>query len=56
MTFEVRVRLGALFGGNEKSVRVEAPDEAQAIAKAALELDDEGIDTFALLRVVKETS
>lgn len=56
MKYEVRVKLGAIFGGSERSVHVDAENEAIAITAAVMILDREGIDTVSILKVNKETS
>lgn len=38
-------------GGGKRRIEVEAKDQVEAIVKATLALDDEGIDRWSLVRV-----
>jgi hypothetical protein len=49
--FAVEVEVMPSCGGGKRRIEVEAKDQVEAIVKATLALDDEGIDRWSLVRV-----
>jgi len=54
--YEVQVQVMPSQGGELKRVPVDAVGEADAIVKATMKLDEEGIDRWSLKKVVTLTS
>jgi hypothetical protein len=49
--FAVEVEVMPSCGGGKRRIEVPAKNQAEAIVKATLALDDEGIDCWTLVRV-----
>jgi hypothetical protein len=49
--FEVEVQVMPSCGGGLRRVKVNAKDTTEAIVKATLALDEQGIDRWSLIRV-----